>query len=96
MWSLLPGAQVWWPRRYGCSKWATEVQLQQLHREFGVPVSVFRCGMILAHSKCAPPLCCPAPPDCAAYHILCVLKLAAMSQWVAPIFQDSQGYSVLP
>ncbi len=25
--------------------------LQQLHEEFGVPVSVFRCGMILAHSK---------------------------------------------
>lgn len=37
--------------RYGCSKWATEVQLQQLNKEFGVPVSVFRCGMILAHSK---------------------------------------------
>ena len=38
-------------RRYGCSKWATEVQLQQLNSYFGVPVSVFRCGMILAHSK---------------------------------------------
>ena len=38
-------------RRYGCSKWATEVQLQQLNSHFGVPVSVFRCGMILAHSK---------------------------------------------
>ena len=38
-------------RRYGCTKWATEVQLQQLHREYGVPVSVFRCGMILAHSR---------------------------------------------
>ncbi len=38
--------------RYGCTKWATEVQLQQLHGEYGVPVSVFRCGMILAHSKC--------------------------------------------
>ena len=37
--------------RYGASKWATEVQLQQLNKEFGVPVSVFRCGMILAHSK---------------------------------------------
>ena len=37
--------------RYGASKWATEVQLQQLHKEFGVPVSVFRCGMILAHSR---------------------------------------------
>ena len=40
--------------RYGCTKWATEVQLQQLHREYGVPVSVFRCGMILAHSRCDP------------------------------------------
>ena len=38
--------------RYGCTKWATEVQLQQVHREFAVPVSVFRCGMILAHSRC--------------------------------------------
>ena len=38
--------------RYGCTKWATEVQLQQLHQEYGVPVSIFRCGMILAHSKC--------------------------------------------
>ena len=41
--------------RYGCTKWATEVQLQQLHREYGVPVSVFRCGMILAHSRSDPP-----------------------------------------
>ena len=39
--------------RYGCSKWASEVQLQQLHERHGVPVSIFRCGMILAHSKCA-------------------------------------------
>ena len=46
--------------RYGCSKWATEVQLQQLHEQFGVPVSIFRCGMILAHSKCAPSLA-PGP-----------------------------------
>ena len=47
--------------RYGCTKWATEVQLQQLHREYGVPVSVFRCGMILAHSRCNTPAGpCPA------------------------------------
>ena len=38
-------------RRYGCSKWASEVQLQQLHERWGVPVSIFRCGMILAHSR---------------------------------------------
>ena len=37
--------------RYGCSKWASEVQLQQLHERWGVPVSIFRCGMILAHSR---------------------------------------------
>ena len=37
--------------RYGCSKWASEVQLQQLHERYGVPVSIFRCGMILAHSR---------------------------------------------
>ena len=43
--------------RYGCSKWASEVQLQQLHERYGVPVSIFRCGMILAHSRCACVLC---------------------------------------
>ncbi len=52
-------------RRYGCSKWASEVQLQQLHERHGAPVSIFRCGMVLAHSKCAPalppPLCCHCP-----------------------------------
>ena len=59
----LTSHHTWWRRvlelllrtsdwsRYGCTKWATEVQLQQLHREYGVPVSVFRCGMILAHSR---------------------------------------------
>ena len=44
--------------RYGCTKWASEVQLQQLHERYGVPVSIFRCGMILAHSKCASAGCC--------------------------------------
>ena len=37
--------------RYGATKWASEVQLQQLHERWGVPVSIFRCGMILAHSR---------------------------------------------
>ena len=37
--------------RYGATKWASEVQLQQLHERHGVPVSIFRCGMILAHSR---------------------------------------------
>ena len=39
-------------RRYGCSKWASEVQLQQLHHQFGVPVTIYRCAMILAHPRC--------------------------------------------
>ena len=38
-------------RRYGCSKWASEVHLQQLSERHGVPVAIFRCGMILAHSR---------------------------------------------
>ena len=37
--------------RYGATKWASEVQLRQLHERHGVPVSIFRCGMILAHSR---------------------------------------------
>ena len=37
--------------RYGATKWASEVQLQQLHERHGVPVSIFRCGMILAHRR---------------------------------------------
>ena len=39
-------------RRYGCSKWAVEVLLRQLHDQHGIPVSIFRCGMILAHTRC--------------------------------------------
>ncbi|BDA50881.1 Carboxylic acid reductase [Coccomyxa sp. Obi] len=35
---------------YGCSKWACEVLLKQLHERFGVPVKIFRCGMILSHT----------------------------------------------
>lgn len=35
---------------YGHSKWAAEVLLRQAHDQFQLPVSVFRCGMILANS----------------------------------------------
>ena len=37
--------------RYGCSKWACEVLLKQLHERWGVPVKIFRCGMILSHTQ---------------------------------------------
>ncbi len=36
---------------YGNSKWAGEVLLREAHDRFGLPVSVFRSDMILAHSK---------------------------------------------
>lgn len=37
--------------RYGCTKWACEVLLQQLHEQHDVPVRIFRCSMILAHPR---------------------------------------------
>jgi fatty acid CoA ligase FadD9 len=36
---------------YANSKWAGEVLLREAHDRFGLPVSVFRSDMILAHSK---------------------------------------------
>ncbi|MGE3691718.1 MAG: carboxylic acid reductase [Novosphingobium sp.] len=38
---------------YGVSKWASEVLLREAHDLTGLPVSVFRPGMILAHSRYA-------------------------------------------
>ncbi|MEV6279395.1 carboxylic acid reductase [Nocardia sp. NPDC051832] len=38
---------------YGTSKWAGEVLLREAHDRFGLPVSVFRSDMILAHSHYA-------------------------------------------
>ncbi len=35
---------------YNLSKWAGEVLLREAHEQFGLPVAVFRPGMILAHS----------------------------------------------
>ena len=36
---------------YAISKWAGEVLLREAHDRFGLPISVFRCDMILAHSQ---------------------------------------------
>lgn len=36
---------------YGTSKWAGEVLLRDAHERFGLPVTVFRPNMILAHSR---------------------------------------------
>lgn len=36
---------------YGVSKWAGEVLLREAHDQFGLPVTVFRPDMIMAHSR---------------------------------------------
>lgn len=36
---------------FGCSKWAGEVLLRQMHDDFNIPASIFRCGMLLPHSR---------------------------------------------
>ena len=38
---------------YATSKWASEVLLREAHDLCGLPVGVFRCDMILAHSRYA-------------------------------------------
>lgn len=38
---------------YATSKWAGEVLLREAHDRCGLPVTVFRCDMILAHSRYA-------------------------------------------
>lgn len=38
-------------RSYGCTKWAVEILLRELHQTYAVPVSIFRCGMILSHTR---------------------------------------------
>jgi fatty acid CoA ligase FadD9 len=38
---------------YATSKWAGEVLLREAHDLCGLPVTVFRCGMILAHARYA-------------------------------------------
>ena len=36
---------------YAASKWAGEVLLRHAHEQFGLPVNVFRCGMLMAHRR---------------------------------------------
>lgn len=38
---------------YGVSKWASEVLLEQAHASTGLPISVYRCSMILPHARLA-------------------------------------------
>jgi fatty acid CoA ligase FadD9 len=36
---------------YGTSKWASEVLLREAHEQFGLPVTVYRPDMIMAHAR---------------------------------------------
>ncbi|MGA2080219.1 MAG: thioester reductase domain-containing protein [Holophaga sp.] len=36
---------------YAASKWAGEVLLRDLHQQFGTPVRVFRCGLVMPHRR---------------------------------------------
>ena len=36
--------------RYSCTKWAGEVLMRQACEQLGLPVTAYRCAMILAHS----------------------------------------------
>lgn len=51
----IPTAQIddGYANGYGVSKWASEVLLREAHDLCGMPVAVFRPGMILAHSRYA-------------------------------------------
>ena len=39
--------------RYSCTKWAGEVLMRQACEQLGLPVTAYRCAMILAHTQCA-------------------------------------------
>ena len=48
-----PGRRLTYANGYGNSKWAGEVLLREAHDLCGLPVTVFRSGMILAHRSYA-------------------------------------------
>jgi fatty acid CoA ligase FadD9 len=52
---LIPACEIddGYANGYGISKWASEVLLREAFDQCGLPVSVFRPGMILAHSRYA-------------------------------------------
>ena len=53
--ALVPGCEIddSYANGYGVSKWAGEVLLREAHDLCGLPVAVFRPGMILAHTQYA-------------------------------------------
>ena len=53
LWSERPVSASGYGTGYATSKWAGEILLSELHERFGVPVNIFRCTAILAHSNAA-------------------------------------------
>ena len=49
-WASTISAHDTYAAGYGLSKWASEVLLREAHEQFGLPVTVYRSSMILAHS----------------------------------------------
>ena len=39
--------------QYSCTKWTGEVLMRQACEQLGLPVTAYRCAMILAHSRSA-------------------------------------------
>jgi fatty acid CoA ligase FadD9 len=71
---------------YATSKWAGEVLLREAHDLCGLPVAVFRCDMILAHSRYAGQLNVP--------DMFTRLLLSLVATGIAPrSFYDPDGQS---
>lgn len=49
-WGAVISAEDTYAAGYGLTKWAGEVLLREAHEQFGLPVTVYRSSMILAHS----------------------------------------------
>lgn len=52
-WAAAVSAEDTYAAGYGLTKWASEVLLREAHERFGLPVTVYRSSMILAHSQAA-------------------------------------------
>jgi fatty acid CoA ligase FadD9 len=50
-WASIISAEDTYAAGYGLTKWAGEVLLREAHEQFGLPVTVYRSSMILAHGR---------------------------------------------
>lgn len=51
LWSRRPRSSESYASGYVTTKWASEILLEALHDKTGVPVSLYRCAMLLPHSE---------------------------------------------